>query len=172
MPNDSLELQQIEAEAEDIAKSVAQRPSTAHLLLAIFTVPGGADQLLRERGLTEDHVLGHLSALRGPPDEASELFDTALDRARQLAADCGHAEAEGLHLLVALTRLSRTVAAGLLDATTPPISSLRTTALGQLLGSIPRRRSREVAESVRVPPRALDPLPRGRTSTLPVPSAP
>ena len=72
MPTDSVELQQIQAEAEDIAKSVAQRASTAHLLLAIFTVPGGADQLLRERGLSEDAVLGQLSALGRAPEALSD----------------------------------------------------------------------------------------------------
>ncbi|MBS2023315.1 MAG: ATP-dependent Clp protease ATP-binding subunit [Deltaproteobacteria bacterium] len=173
MATDSVELQQIAHEAQDIARNVAQRPSTAHLLLAIFTIPGSADQLLRERGCSEDEVLSQLGALGRAPDEAPELYGQALERARQLADDCGHKEAEGLHLLVALTRLSRSSAATLLDRTAFPLATLRTTALGQLLGTMPRRRSQPIPaeQTVREPYRApaLEAIPRGRTSTLPGP---
>src|SRR5437763_6204450 len=102
MSIDSAELARIADEALDIAKGAGQPPSTAHLLLAIFTVPGPADVLLRERGCDEDRVL----AAMGPrPAEPPATFAQALDRARQLADDCGSDRAEGLHLLVALTRL-------------------------------------------------------------------
>src|SRR5712692_9409210 len=61
MATDSPELSRIAAEALDIAKSAGQAPTTAHLLLATFTVPGAADVLLRERGCDEDRVLDELS---------------------------------------------------------------------------------------------------------------
>src|SRR6266851_36364 len=63
MATDSAELAQIAAEAKDIAKNVGEQPSTAHLLLATFTVPGAADVLLRERGCGEDQVLAELAAV-------------------------------------------------------------------------------------------------------------
>src|SRR5467141_2432151 len=126
MATDSPELSRIAAEALDIAKSAGQAPTTAHLLLATFTVPGAADVLLRERGCDEDRVLD--------------------ERARQLADDCASPSAEGLHLVVALARLSRSAAAALLDRLVN-LASLRTTALGYLTGSVPRRR---VAQEVRV----------------------
>ena len=144
MATDSPELSRIAAEALDIAKSAGQAPTTAHLLLATFTVPGAADVLLRERGCDEDRVLDELSRAR--PPEAPELFAQALERARQLADDCASPSAEGLHLLVALARLSRSAAAGLLDRLVN-LPSLRTTALGYLTGSVPRRR---VTQEVRV----------------------
>src|SRR5216683_4572738 len=144
MATDSPELSRIAAEALDIAKSAGQAPTTAHLLLATFTVPGAADVLLRERGCDEDRVLDELSRAR--PPEAPELFAQALERARQLADDCASPSAEGLHLLVALARLSRSAAAGLLDRLVN-LPSLRATALGYLTGSVPRRR---VAQEVRV----------------------
>ena len=137
MGRDSAELSQIAAEAQDIAKNVGQPPSTAHLLLAIFTVPGPADVLLRERGCDEDKVL---AALSGPVQEPPESYQQALERARQLAVDCGSERAEGLHLLVALSRLSRSAAAQLLEKAAAPVSTLRTTALGYVTGSVPRRR--------------------------------
>src|SRR6266849_6522942 len=144
MATDSPELSRIAAEALDIAKSAGQAPTTAHLLLATFTVPGAADVLLRERGCDEDRVLDELSRAR--PPEAPELFAQALERARQLADDCASPSAEGLHLLVALARLSRSAAAVVLDRLVN-LASLRTTALGYLTGSVPRRR---VTQEVRV----------------------
>src|SRR5216684_1827207 len=144
MATDSPELSRIAAEALDIAKSAGQAPTTAHLLLATFTVPGAADVLLRERGCDEDRVLDELSRARAA--EPAELFAQALERARRLADDCASPSAEGLHLLVALARLSRSAAAALLDRLLN-LPSLRTTALGYLTGSIPRRR---VTQEVRV----------------------
>ena len=171
MAIDSAELSQIAAEAQDIARNVSQTPGTHHLLLATFTVPGPADVLLRERGCDEDKVLQELAAGGAPPEEPSDLFSDALDRARQLADDCGSAQASGLHLLVALTRLSRSSAAHLLEKTAAPIASLRTTALGYLTGSIPRRREAVVAAPTArasVVTRAAPlPAPAPRVTTVP-----
>src|SRR3954468_14345198 len=133
---DSPDLALIVSEARDIAKAAGDDPSTAHLLLAIFTVDGPADTLLRERGCDEDRILSGLTTRLSEP---ADSFSLALARARQLAEDCGSDRANGLHLLVALTRLSRTAAGQLLERTVS-VPSLRTTALGYLTGSIPRRR--------------------------------
>jgi len=145
MVTDSAELAQIAAEAQGIASGAGQQPGTHHLLLATFTVPGPADVLLRERGCDEDKVLQELAAAGAAPQEPVDSFGEAMDRARQLANDCGNPQASGLHLLVALTRLSRSSAAQLLEKTAAPVASLRTTALGYLTGSIPRRREVAVA---------------------------
>jgi ATP-dependent Clp protease ATP-binding subunit ClpC len=145
MATDSAELALIAAEAQGMAKSVGQQPGTHHLLLATFTVPGPADVLLRERGCDEDKVLEELAAAGKPPQEPPDSFAEAMDRARQLADDCGNPQTFGLHLLVALTRLSRSSAAQLLERTAAPVASLRTIALGYLTGSIPRRREVAVA---------------------------
>ncbi|MFL5422203.1 MAG: Clp protease N-terminal domain-containing protein, partial [Myxococcales bacterium] len=133
---DSPDLALIASEARDIAKAAGDDPSTAHLLLAIFTVDGPADTLLRERGCDEDRILSGLTTRLSEP---ADSFSLALARARQLAEDCGSDRANGLHLLVALTRLSRSVAGQLLERTVA-VPSLRTTALGYLTGSVPRRR--------------------------------
>ena len=145
MATDSAELAQIAAEAQGIATGAGQLPGTHHLLLATFTVPGPADVLLRERGCDEDKVLQELAAAGAAPQEPVDSFGEAMDRARQLANDCGNPQASGLHLLVALTRLSRSSAAQLLEKTAAPVASLRTTALGYLTGSVPRRREVAVA---------------------------
>src|SRR5438067_3400985 len=178
MPLDSAELSQIAAEAQDIAKSVGQPPRTHHLLLATFTVPGPADVLLRERGCDEDRVLAELTALGKAPEEPSASFADALERARQLALDCGNAQVGGLHLLVALTRLSRSTAAALLERTAGPIATLRTTALGYLTGAIPRRTDAALTaaptpRAAVVTRRAPQPsVPQVRVATLPPTSQP
>jgi ATP-dependent Clp protease ATP-binding subunit ClpC len=153
MPSDAAELSQIASEAQDIARNVGQPPGTHHLLLATFTVPGPADALLRERGCDEDRVLEELAAEGTPPAEPASSFAEALERARQLADDCGNPRVGGLHLIIALTRLSRSAAAHLLEKTAAPVASLRTTALGYLTGAIPRRR--EVAVAAATPRAAV-----------------
>src|SRR5207237_2203508 len=67
MARDSAELTQIVTEANEIARATQAQPTTAHLLLATFTVPGPADVLLRERGCDEDAVLAELQLLGKPP---------------------------------------------------------------------------------------------------------
>ena len=170
MAIDSAELLQIAAEAQDIAKNVGQPAGTAHLLLAIFTVPGPADVLLRERGCDEDKVLAELTAQGSAPAEPDGAFALALDRSRQLADDCGADRADGLHLLVALTRLSKTAAAALLDKTAPPLASLRTTALGYLTGAVPRRRAEVQVPAA--PPRAAVAARSALAQTAALPSLP
>src|SRR6202171_5686858 len=173
MATDSAELAQIAAEAQDIAKNVGQPPSTAHLLLATFTVPGAADVLLRERGCGEDQVLAELAAAGAAREEPQELFAHALEKARQLADDCGSDRAEGLHLLVALTRLSKSAAAQLLEKTAAPLASLRTTALGYLTGSVPRRKEVAVAPSPTPRAAVVQRAPQTeRVTTLPPPTSP
>jgi ATP-dependent Clp protease ATP-binding subunit ClpC len=140
MAQDAADLAQIASEAHDIAQKAAQPPSTAHLLLALFTVPNPADVLLRERGCDEDKVLAELAGLGTTPGEPSDSFTQALERARQLADDCASPEVSGLHLLVALTRLSKSSAVMLLERTAAPLASLRTTALSVLTRPAVRRR--------------------------------
>src|SRR5436305_2770203 len=166
---DSPDLALIASEARDIAKAAGDDPSTAHLLLAIFTVDGPADTLLRERGCDEDRIL---TALATRPSEPPESFSLAIARARQLADDCGSDRANGLHLLVALTRLSRSVAGQLLERTVA-VPSLRTTAIGYLTGPLPRRRpERDEVKAYARPSKVLRPAIAPATSAPPAASEP
>src|SRR3954470_3745607 len=166
---DSPDLALIASEARDIAKAAGDDPSTAHLLLAIFTVDGPADTLLRERGCDEDRILSGLTTRLSEP---ADSFSLALARARQLAEDCGSDRANGLHLLVALTRLSRSVAGQLLERTVA-VPSLRTTALGYLTGSVPRRRpERDEVKAYARPSVVLRPAIAPATSAPPAASEP
>jgi len=154
MATDSEELKQVAAEADDIARNVSQKLSTAHLLLAIFTFDNEADRLLRERGLSEDEVLQLLAKAGKAPDEPDGLISQALARARQLADDCVHEKTDALHLLVALTRLPRAAATALLERAAAPVANLRTAALARLTGPLRKRTSRSEPQlaAARAPP--------------------
>jgi ATP-dependent Clp protease ATP-binding subunit ClpC len=76
---ESMDLAQVLAEAEDIARSVNQKLTSAHQLLAFFTVPNRAELLLRDRGIDEDRVL---QAMTEKPSERGDRARAARSRAR------------------------------------------------------------------------------------------
>ncbi len=133
---DSSDFAQVLAEAEDIAHSVSQRLTTAHLLLASFTIENRAQMLLKERGIDEDRLLEVMSAA---PVEQEGLVRELCERAREIAKSCGSREADCLHLLIATTRV-RCAAHELLAKAGVELTGLRNTALSYYLsGRMPRR---------------------------------
>src|SRR5579862_6092642 len=99
---DSTEFAQVLAEAEDIAKAVGQGVTSAHLLLAVFTLENRAQVVLRERGVDEDRLL---EAMTQAPKEDDGLVRELCARTREIARTCGSTEADCLHLLIATTRV-------------------------------------------------------------------
>ncbi|HEX8439518.1 ATP-dependent Clp protease ATP-binding subunit, partial [Archangium sp.] len=120
----------------DIAQSVAQKLTSAHLLLALFTVENRAQLLLKEKGVDEDSLLETMTA---PPSEQEGLVRELCMRAREVAQSSGARETDCLHLLVAFTRM-RCAASELLSKTGLHLITLGTTALSYCLsGNTPRR---------------------------------
>ncbi len=149
MAVDSTELAQVVAEAQDIAASVGHPLTTAHLLLAAFTVPNRAQVLLRERGVDEDVLLGLMTrAPKEPEGTAREL----LDRARDIARGCGSSETDCGHLLIAATRMRDCLAVDLLTRAGVNLSALRNTALSYYLGGHMPRRLTNLSRPVTPPP--------------------
>jgi ATP-dependent Clp protease ATP-binding subunit ClpC len=133
---DSSDLGQVLAEAEDIARSVAQTLTSAHVVLALFTVDNPGARLLRERGVDED---GLLAKLNGAPTEPEGTLAEVRARALDIARHCGSAEVDCLHLLIAVTRV-RCAAQTLLAAVHLDLMQLRNTALSYFLsGRMPRK---------------------------------
>src|SRR5262245_55838833 len=99
---DSTDLAQVLHEAKDIAQSVAQKLSSAHVWLALFTVDNPAQVLLRERGVDEDRLL---ELMTGSPTEEEHLVRDLCQRARVIAQQCDSREADCLHLLIAFARV-------------------------------------------------------------------
>lgn len=133
---ESTDLAQVLQEANDIARSVAQKITSAHVLLALFTVENRAQLLLKERGVDEDALLHLLTAA---PAETDGQVRELREKAREIATSCGSQEADCLHLLIAVTRV-RCVAQELLVQTGLDLATLRTTAVSYFVsGRMPRK---------------------------------
>ncbi|MBX7099446.1 MAG: ATP-dependent Clp protease ATP-binding subunit [Myxococcaceae bacterium] len=162
---DSSDFAQVLAEAEDIARTVNQRLTTAHVLLAMFTVENRAQLLLKERQVDEDRLLELLTAA---PAEQDGLVRELRDRAREIALSVGSTETDCMHGLIAATRV-RCLAQDLLFKTGIDLTGLRNTALSYFTsGRMPRRLllTRELPPNV---PRAVSGRP---LAAPPLPTAP
>jgi ATP-dependent Clp protease ATP-binding subunit ClpC len=146
---DSSDLGQVLAEAEDIARSVGQQLTSAHVVLALFTVDNPGARLLRERGVDED---GLLAKLNGAPTEPEGTLAEVRARAQDIARHCGSAEVDCLHLLIAVTRM-RCAAQTLLAAVRLDLMQLRNTALSYFLSGRMPRKLLQRAPSTAVPVR-------------------
>jgi ATP-dependent Clp protease ATP-binding subunit ClpC len=164
---DSMELAQVLAEAEDIARNVHQRLTSAHQLLAFFTVPNRAEMLLRERGVDEDRILLCMS---GAPEEPEGVERDLRIRAREVAGGLGAPEADCLHLLIAMTRVRTSAAHRLLVAAGLEVASLRNVAMSYFTAGMPRRLRQvpQPAVAARPPPPAAR---QGAAPRAPVPDA-
>jgi len=143
----SMELAQVLSEAEDIARSVNQKLTSAHQLLAFFTVPNRAEILLKERGVDEDRIL---AAMNGTPKEREGLERDLRERAREIATGTGSEEVDCLHLLIAMSRVRASAAHQLLSGCKLSPATLGNVALSYFTSRMPRR-LREV-QPVRVGP--------------------
>ena len=133
---ESMELAQVLAEAEDIARNVNQKLTSAHQLLAFFTIPNRAEVLLRDRGVDEDRVL---AAMSGAPREPDGVERDLRERARETAEGLGAEEVDCLHLLIAMSRVRVSAAHQLLAACGIQVATLRNVALSYFTARMPRR---------------------------------
>ncbi|MFO0599040.1 MAG: ATP-dependent Clp protease ATP-binding subunit [Myxococcaceae bacterium] len=177
---ESSDFAQTMVEAEDIARSVNQRLTTAHVLLAMFTVENRAAMLLSEKNVNEDVLL---ELLTSAPSEPEGLVKELRERGKEIAANCGSPEADCLHALIAMTRV-RCAAQDLLFKTGMDLTALRNTALSYFTsGRMPRRLmlQRELPPNVPrassgrpvgAPPLPFAPPGRATATVSPMPSAP
>jgi ATP-dependent Clp protease ATP-binding subunit ClpC len=150
-------------EARAIADGVGQQLSTAHLLLALFTVPNPAEVLLRERAVDEDVLLELLK--KGGHDPASAVR-LVLDQAEQTALRCDARHCNTLHLLVGFLRVRESLAFGLLEQAVDPLPVFRNMVMSFVTGVLPRRllqplndarAQRRAPPPKKEPPRAANP---------------
>ncbi|NMB77042.1 MAG: ATP-dependent Clp protease ATP-binding subunit [Myxococcales bacterium] len=167
----STELRQVLAEAEDIARQTSQRFTTAHLLLALFTVPNRAEILLKEKKIDEDAILALVHTVE---DEPASLVRLVQHKARQLASGCGAEAVDCLHLLIAMCGARDSLAYDLLRRTGLVIPAFRNTALSYVTGRLPRRLAfkprdgKQARAGERAPAAAIasaGPAPAGRLQT-------
>jgi ATP-dependent Clp protease ATP-binding subunit ClpC len=133
------ELRELRKLAEELARGLGERVSTAHLLAALWTEPSSTAALLRERRLSGDDVLKTARGLAG--DELAEPIASALTRAREIGARMGTNIPCGPHLLLALLGEPRGVARRCLETLGVDVSRLRAQTMQVGLGLVGRRRS-------------------------------
>ncbi|MDF3066529.1 MAG: ATP-dependent Clp protease ATP-binding subunit ClpA [Polyangiaceae bacterium] len=144
------ELRELRKLAEDLARRLKERASTAHLLAALVMQPSSTSELLRERRVTPDDVLRTARGLAG--DELAEPIVSALTRAKEIGARMGTNVPSAPHLLLALLGEPRAVARRTLETLGVDASRLRAQAMQVGLGLVGRRRPQaQQALSVSVP---------------------
>jgi ATP-dependent Clp protease ATP-binding subunit ClpC len=144
----STELRQVLAEASDIANQTSQTLTSAHMLLALFTVRNRAEILLKERKIDEDALLSLVHTVDGEPPGTVRVIQY---KARQMAVGCGADTVDCLHLLIALCGARESLAYTLLKRTGLSIPQFRNTALSYVTGRIPRRLTVKQAEASAAP---------------------
>ncbi len=132
----SAELKQVLAQARDIAAQTDQTLSSAHVLLASFTVPNLAELLLHERGVNEETLLARIESIEREPRDSLDRLKAAT---REVARSCGSERMNCLHLLAALTRLPDAFACQLLQRAEIDVRDLRATALRYATDGVPER---------------------------------
>jgi ATP-dependent Clp protease ATP-binding subunit ClpC len=160
---ESMELAQVLAEAGDIAASVNQKLTSAHQLLAFFTVPNRAEILLKERGVDEDRIL---ATMTGKPKEPEGIERDLRERAQEIAASVGAEEVDCLHLLIAMSRVRASLAHQLLQACGLQLPTLRNVALSYFTSRMPRR-LKELQPAKAGPGPAPSPPPAPRAAARP-----
>ncbi|HVY31175.1 MAG TPA: ATP-dependent Clp protease ATP-binding subunit [Polyangiaceae bacterium] len=132
------ELRELRKLAEELARRLGERASTAHLLAAIAAEPSSTSELLRERRIVADDVLRTARGLAG--DELAEPIASALTRAKEIGARMGTSAPSSPHLLLALLGEPRAVARRVLETLGVDASRLRAQAMQVGLGLVERRR--------------------------------
>jgi ATP-dependent Clp protease ATP-binding subunit ClpC len=132
------ELRELRKLAEELARRLGERVSTAHLLAALVSEPSSTSELLRERRLSADDVLRTARGLAG--DELAEPIASALTRAKEIGARMGTNLPASPHLLLALLGEPRAVARRTLEALGVDPSRLRAQTMQVGLGLVGRRR--------------------------------
>jgi len=143
------ELRELRKLAEDLARRLGERVSTAHLLAAMVSEPSSTSELLRERRLSADDVLRTARSLAG--DELAEPIASALTRAKEIAARMGTNVPASPHLLLALLGEPRAVARRTLETLGVDASRLRAQTMQVGLGLVGRRRP-TVQKVISLPP--------------------
>src|SRR6185295_9270287 len=160
-PASEPELRELRKLAEELARRLGERVSTAHLLAALVAQPSSTSELLRERKLSSDEVLRTARGLAG--DELAEPIASALTRAKEIGARMGTNVPAPPHLLLALLGEPRAVARRTLEALGVDASRLRAQTMQVGLGLVGRRRQ-TVQKSVAAPSTVPSPEPEASPS--------
>jgi ATP-dependent Clp protease ATP-binding subunit ClpC len=162
----SRELGAVLEEAADIAERVDQALSSAHLLLALFTVPNRAAVFLEDRDITVERLLDELSAVS---EEAPNILDRIYERGERIASGSRADTFSSLHLLAALVRESSSHAVRLLEKTGTNVGAIRASVMSYATGSTPLPRRFKTLDNSRTVKRRVERAVKGRSEDAPSP---
>ena len=149
--------------AQAAARRRGQQMSTGHMLLAMLQDPrSGVGLLLANQGVREIELIDSLDRVE---PEASNAIDLSLERAKKIASVLGDANASEVHLLLAITRESRTAGHRCLERLGKQPSTVQQHAIEVLQAS----GVRTTALGVSTPPNLA---PTTRSTQTPRPSLP
>ena len=132
----SRELQELYLQAQDIASQLEQEMNSSHLLLSLFLLPNKAEEMLKERGIDEDRIL---SELTGQDEELPGVMEHIAQKMEQFAQSSHAQMLDTLHLLLAMSRVSQSLAYQLLQRCHVSLPKLRNQAMSYLTGRVRRR---------------------------------
>ncbi|MGM0578180.1 MAG: AAA family ATPase [Myxococcota bacterium] len=137
----SVEVQNILAEAEDMAGSAGHALTTGHILLGMQTRANRAAQLLGDLRLDDDRILDALRSVKeddGGLAESDDVLERVGERMVHSTRRTDAPMVSSLHLLLALTRDKDTVAYRMFQRMGVQPRDVRTLALSRIHGPMPR----------------------------------
>ncbi len=140
----SAELRQVSAQARAIARETTQVLSSAHVLLALFTVPNLAAAILLERGIDEQYLLSRIEKIEREPDDSMRQL---ANRASLLAKEYGDRTVNPVHVLAAMTRMARSFGCRLMDRASLDLIELRRACLAVIVEDVPSHLERRTPTS-------------------------
>lgn len=125
----SREVKDVYQEGQSLASRSGMNHDTSHILIALFMIPSHARTLLERTGLDPSILIDGISDLS--PDKTSQIEDV-YTQAMGLASRLDSPQVTTVHLLIALTKSTKTRAYKLLQGSDVSIHLLRTEALASL----------------------------------------
>ncbi|MEZ4269001.1 MAG: ATP-dependent Clp protease ATP-binding subunit [Myxococcota bacterium] len=141
----SIEVEHILEEASEMARGGGHTITTGHILLGILTSPNRAAQLLGDLRLDAERVLEglkHVKRETGRLEDGQDLLELMVDRMFDAARRTDAALVSSLHLLLALTRESSSVAYRIFLYLGVQPREVRTMVLARIHGPVPRELTR------------------------------
>ncbi|HIN84833.1 MAG TPA: AAA family ATPase, partial [Myxococcales bacterium] len=133
----SIELGRVMAEAHDIAEKSGQSLTSVHLLLSLFTVDTRARTVLEDGGLDVDEILDVVldEELEAEPIDSVPVINA---KAAKLAESNGDEVIGSLHLVLALCRVTQSLAYRVMSVAGKNPADVRSAAHRALTGRKPR----------------------------------
>lgn len=123
-------------QARDVATQLEQELTSAHVLLSLFLLPNKAEQLLLERDINEDVILAGINPFSSEPPNTLALIT---QKSQQIAMSADSQLIDSLHLLIAMSRVTSSLAYQLLEQCETSLPMLRNQAMAYLTGRVRRR---------------------------------